>query len=243
VILALTLSLVLAGAAQDASSQAKPTLERAQSAYRDGDYEGAKQLWESWLAERPAGDGRVFYNLGNCEYRLGDYPRALWRYEQAERLLGESKSLSFNLSLARRRLSVHMSHTGGLWASVRAAVASWRPATWFWLGAVLQGLGLVVLWRVFSRPTRLRVTLVVLLLVPGSLAVARSRSMDLSAPRGVVVLADRTALRAEPREELDAVTWLNAGVRARFLAETPDWLRVRVGDREGWIPRDRGGVF
>ena len=142
-----------------------------------------------------------------------------------------------------RRLSVDVSDTGGLWASVWTSVASWRPATWFELGVALELLGLLALWAAFSRTTRLRVALSALLIAAGSLAVVESQSSRFFEPQGVIVLADRTQLRAEPRSELEAVTWLGAGVRAHFLAETSDWLRVRVGGREGWIRRDRGGVF
>ena len=45
----------------------------ADSLYLQTDYIGAMKLYEEQLKETPS--ARLYYNLGNCHYRLNNYPK------------------------------------------------------------------------------------------------------------------------------------------------------------------------
>ncbi|MFQ5503810.1 MAG: hypothetical protein ACE5F1_03315 [Planctomycetota bacterium] len=218
-------------------------LASARAARLRGDYQTARRHYGELLGEGSDADGRLEYNLGNCEYRLGNFARALWRYEQARRQLGDREELVFNRSLALRRLGIDTGEGEGLLESVRQSLSELGGGTWFWIGLGLDALALCLLWRGLVGGGRTRVLLALLLLLPAGYTLLHSLGIDEKAPRGVVILEDQTDLRAEPRAELPALRVLNAGLRARYVSGTPDWLRIRVGEREGWVPRERAGVY
>ena len=54
-------------------------------------------------------------------------------------------------------------------------------------------------------------------------------------PGRAIVLAQHTEVVAEPRDGMDAVLKLRAGVTVEVLGEGPTWSRVRVGERDGYV--------
>jgi hypothetical protein len=63
-----------------------------------------------------------------------------------------------------------------------------------------------------------------------------------SRPARGVVLAPKSALVAEPRKGLPAVAELRAGVTVEVLGRGPEWTRVRVGERSGYVPAPELGI-
>ena len=228
------------GSSQAGAGQADPAA-RAEAAYRAGDYKAAQAAYRELLARAP--DARVEYNLGNCAFRLSDYARALWRYERARRVLGDRKEIAFNRSLAIRRLGFIDASEVGLAEQGRRWIERWSALQWWGLGIVVELLGLGLLaWGIRRRGTGTMLvasSLVVLGLAAGS----RALSVDDDRVLGVVVLKDGTALRSEPRAELAATLQLGAGAQLRYLASSPGWVRVRIGERDGWIPREAAGLW
>ena len=64
-----------------------PELTSAEQAYRGGDYAKGAEQYQTVLS-RGLASGEIYYNLGNCYYKLGQYGRAILNYKRAERLLG-----------------------------------------------------------------------------------------------------------------------------------------------------------
>ena len=214
----------------------------AEAAYRAGDYEKAKQSWTAMLAEH-AGDGRLEYNLGNCEYRLGNPARALWRYERAQRVLGADERVRFNLNLAQRALGLERPARASLWAAVATSFRRLTVGEFFVVGLVLEVLGLLMLLLGMRKRARGIILTAVLLLLVGISSLVRAATMDPQRILGAIVLEDHSALRAEPRDELDAVLQLGAGVRAEYRAASPGWVKLRVKNREGWMRREQLGLY
>ncbi|MFW5548300.1 MAG: tetratricopeptide repeat protein, partial [Bacteroidales bacterium] len=74
----------------------------ADSLYLQKDYIGAMKGYEAQLKETPS--ARLFYNLGNCHYRLNNYPKAVLNYERCLKLDPSCKDAQFNLDLIRTKL-------------------------------------------------------------------------------------------------------------------------------------------
>jgi SH3-like domain-containing protein len=58
----------------------------------------------------------------------------------------------------------------------------------------------------------------------------------LSGVRTALVLDDMVPLRSQPRVESGALAMLEQGVVARIVQSTPDWARLQVEGRRGWVP-------
>lgn len=216
--------------------------EAAEEAYRRGDYARAKELWTALLEQRGA-DGRLEYDIGNCEYRLEDYARALWRFERAARALGGDERVRFNLSLAERKLGLQSDEATSFFADARAKVRRLDRGDWFTCGLGLEVVGVLLLAFSLRRRAFVLAGVAALLTVLGAASLVRAATLDPDRILGVVVLEEDTPVRGEPREELDSILRLGAGVRAEFVAKSPGWVRLRIRDREGWVQRGSVGLY
>ena len=221
---------------------AQSRADAAEAAYRAGEYQKAKDLWSAMLVERGV-DGRLEYDIGNCCYRLGDYARALWRYERAARVLGGDERVRFNLALAERKLGLDSRESSSFFADARARVRRLNRGDWFVYGLGLEILGLVLLVVSLRRRSTLWIVFSGLVALVGAAGLVRAATLDADRVLGIIVLEEGTAVRGEPRAELDSILRLGAGVRAEYIAKSPGWVRLRIRDREGWVARENVGLY
>jgi len=239
--------LVLALTAGLLAQGPQDLIQTAEQAYRKGQYEEATRGYESLLAKGYERDGRLHYNLGNCAFRLRRYSQALLQFERSLRMLGPREEIRFNRDLCLDRLGMAGRDREGLLSSLRRRLASFGPSTWFQLGLALEAVGLLLLWLTLRRRTWPRLAATLLLLLLGGLAQYRSLQATDQATVGIVVLDDRTALRSEPRKDLEPTLFLPSGQRANYLEGSESWLKIRVstpsGDKTGWVQNPRVGLY
>ena len=80
------------------SARATPTdslTHAAEQAYIAGDHQQALGLYEALNTEFTS--AALLYNIGNCHFKLGDYPQAILHYERALRLDPGSEEVHVNL--------------------------------------------------------------------------------------------------------------------------------------------------
>lgn len=86
-------------------------LHKADSAYKTKNYTEAIALYNQSLnnIEKQAIDNSlkstVFYNIGNCYYRLKDYAHAILYYQRSLRLDPANKDAAFNLELTQTKIT------------------------------------------------------------------------------------------------------------------------------------------
>lgn len=79
----------------------KSLADSAVSAYSRGDYNTAILKYQQ-IFEQGYHSSGMYYNLGNCYYKLGQYPRAILNFERALRLDAQNEDAAFNLQMAQR---------------------------------------------------------------------------------------------------------------------------------------------
>lgn len=238
-LLALLLLVLLAPAprAQDAGGDFALGVE----AYRRSDHAEARARWQAALAA-PLSDvarARVYQNLGNAHWRLGEERAAVACYQAALELDGRNAAARTNLELARARLGLAPERAGGL-AGVLARLRGWVPRD----AARELVLGLLVLWilalaldlAVGGSRGRAALGLASALVVLGALPwLAWTLAEVPAAPLAVVSSAPAT-LRAEPLDVREAIGELAPLERVEKLDELPGWVRVERADGlRGWV--------
>ncbi len=86
------------------------SLSNAQKAYKAKDYAQAARFYEACLRqEQKAANeeqaAEICYNLGNCFYRMKEYPRAVLYYQRALKIKPENEDAVFNLQLTQAKLA------------------------------------------------------------------------------------------------------------------------------------------
>ena len=225
--------LALAALSRPAAAQQAPDTTAAVAAYRAGDYRAAEAAFAR--AFDATGDRRLWRARGNCFFRLGDLPRALWAYESAALGTPRDAELLANRQLVRTRLELPVD-AGGFVAELTAlrdrltpverllacalcmAIAAglfvfgWRRIGLRWIGALvlLPGLWLAVeqLWLAPARP-----------------------------PVGIAL--QKVAVVSEPRAGLEPIATVRAGVALPVLGgDQGAFVRIAVEGRSGYVPRE-----
>ena len=76
-----TLTMLLVATLYAAGADAQTLIDRANEAYRNGDYAQAAELYEQ-SGEQDGTSAAYFYNLGNAYYKSGVDQRAILKYER-----------------------------------------------------------------------------------------------------------------------------------------------------------------
>jgi tetratricopeptide (TPR) repeat protein len=194
------------------------------------------------LVEKGLRNGKLYYNIGNVYYRLGDIGRAIVNYRRAEQYSKTDPNLEQNLNfvLSQRADKIEekqkdkMLKTLFFWhydlsAAVRALVFAVFYSA-FWIFLVLR------LYR--ARPWihwGLGITLTVFLLLTGSLVVdhyGQSRNKA-----GVLVAAETVARKGDGRTYQPSFAEpLHAGTEFSLLEERGKWRFVELQDgRRTWV--------
>lgn len=104
--LAMFLSVSLNAQTDDSVLQ---NLSQANEMYRQGQYSDAAKIYEEIL--RRGVSAELYYNLGNCYYKIDEIGRAILNYERALRLNPRFKDASYNLKIAESKIVDNVNST------------------------------------------------------------------------------------------------------------------------------------
>lgn len=211
-----------------------PALVESISAYRAKDYATAEAGFAAVFAA--TGDRRCWQAIGNCHFRRGDLPRALWAYECARLGLPRDAELLANLQLVRQRLQLEAAPPGML-ADLAILRDRLLPGERLWLLAFLMSGSAALVWlgwrRVGCR------WLAVILLAP-AVWLALDLGVWLPARPPLAIAGQELSLVAEPSRDLPALATVRAGKEVLVLGSAlGSFVRVRVGERVGYVESAR----
>lgn len=203
---------------------------RARQVYDEGRYEEALAIYDALALDYPRMP-EVHFNRGNTLARLGRVGPAIAAFERARLLAPRDPDIRANLKFLRERAALPAPESSWLEKALNlASPLEWRyiaVAGW-WLGA----LGLSLGWLLTSPPRWLRSIGLALLLCAAVAAFVSFKLRRLS----TAVAIENTTVRFAPLPDATPHFEAPAGFRLRVLERQGDWLRVREGNREGWLP-------
>lgn len=205
-------------------------VDPAVTAYRAGDYDTAKVTWLAAIdaAGSRAERARLAYNLGNTAFRSGNVPEAVGWYTASLALVPRDADTWASLELARTEAGLEPADRGDLRATVRRVMTSVSLAESEWI--VLGCLGLLalcltgealrggVVWR---RSALAALALCAVVSMPWGWNLVREGR------RPMLVVADGTAARSEPRPDAKRLRELALGAEVERLDGLPGWTQVR----------------
>jgi len=240
----------------DLFSQAKEFFRQANDV-AGADPEKAKDLYrkaamrfERIASEGGIHNGRLYYNVGNAYFRLGDLGRAILYYRRAELFIPDDANLRQNLSYARSKCVDKIPEKQQ--TKILKTLFFWHydlaPKTQLSLFAVcFMVLCVSASVRIFTRRAVLTWCLVISAiggtLFFGSLltdVVTQGRN-----PSGVIVASEVVARKG------DGLTYdpsfkspLHAGTEFDLIEDRSDWWHIELSDgRRCWIPDKAGAII
>ena len=244
--LAIAMFSLSAANATDSRVEADAEWQRALEAYSKGDFGVARDALER-VVELGFGSSKVYYNLGNAYYKLGQQSEQAFEYGELGRaVLNYRRALRIDPSDAdvRYNLDIAIDHTNdaeplpqgalsSMWAAVRGIMSSNGWAVLSVIELVLA-LALTLLLRKVAFFVAITLLCAFLLSVVLSLS-QRTKAQD--DELAVVVCNSLTSVHASPDNMSKVIRQPSQGVTVRVLRNHGEWSEIEFADGEkGWIP-------
>jgi tetratricopeptide (TPR) repeat protein len=207
---------------------------KANQAYGEARYGEAAAGYQE-LVRSGNWNATIFYNLGNAQYRLGDFGQAILNYERALALDPRHPEADANLRLARdeaRALELRRN-----WIERYAAMGTVKQ----WSIAAAAGFWLALFMAVIPARKRAaaRASLVGLGVVACGVSVLAIATLE-NGPSGkalAIVTGKNVTARIATADSAQTVLVLPAGSEIKLLSERGDWIYAELpNDQHGWIP-------
>lgn len=235
-VLLLSISFLLAGNLDE-------LFKEANDAYRAEKYQDAISLYKNILSQG-YDHSELYYNLGNCYFRLNQIGQAMLYYEKARKLNPNDADLKYNLELAGLKVvdRVELPPRFFLftwWDTLKDYFSLNKLAILIILLFNFSILCLII--RMFLKSGKFRTLLVSLTSVTGLLFVLFAYIFILrvndfrNKPEGIILSPSVTVLSA-PDENSTDVFILHEGVKVALEEQRDSWVKISLVDgKTGWI--------
>lgn len=216
---------------------------KANQLYKSAKFEEAAKVYES-IEKQGLQSADLYYNIGNCYYKLSKVAPSIYYYEKALKLNpGHSDALS-NLTFAKRmtidiveelpktflqRFSINIiqKFSFDTWA-IFAVIASFLTAIFF-------------LVYYFSTTSKLKLVLFnasilafFIVLVCGFFAIKNYETIKNT--RVAVIFSAAVDVKNAPTIDGEEVFELHEGTKVYILDELDNWVKIKLADgKEGWM--------
>ena len=212
--------------------------------YEAGDYRKALESYAG-IAAMGYESGPLYFNMGNCYYKLGEVGQAILHYERAARLIPGDEDLEINLSLARLKVVDQIPELPRFRLLVlleRLVFYFPRNALWIlmWSSyAVLASAWILkLLWHRARRFSGKIIWAGALLVILSSLCLAGQIRRERESSEAIILAQEARAVSA-PGEEGIQVFTLHEGTKVRIQEVSGSWVEALLADGNvGWLKAD-----
>ena len=220
------------------------TKEKADSLYAAEHYQEAAKQYEALLKQGVSSD--LYYNLGNCYYRMDDITRAVLNYERAQLLSPGDRDIRLNLQMARSKTidkivpESEMFFVTWYHSLVNLmSVDGWaRMALVSLVIAIILALAYLFSDRIWLRKVGFFVGLLFLVVFALSNLLAYQQKQALVERSGAIVIRSAATVKSTPANNGTDLFILHEGTKVTITDNTmKEWCEIRVADgKEGWLP-------
>ncbi len=224
---------------------------QANDAYQQQEYTRAADLYKQILSRGYEGK-EVYYNLGNCYYRLGETGLSVLYYEKALKLDPNDPDIRHNLDLARMRVVDRVEMPPRFfvfeWWDLLKNFYSVGQLTRIVAGLFILSILLLVFW-LFIRRDRIRRLVLTFSIICGIATVFWSYILIVQARsvvnhREAIVLVPNVTVMSAPEEGGTDVFILHEGVKVHLDEQRGDWVQISLPDgKTGWMKYEALGII
>src|SRR6478752_6354144 len=132
---------------------AKDEFDKANNLYRNNQFELAAKAYESILKEKKH-SAELYFNLGNCYYKMNKVAPAIFNYEKALLLSPNDKAVQNNLKFAKKMQIDEIKEvpTVGFSKIISGFTSQFHYDTWAWIAVAISGVFLLFFLGYYFSP-------------------------------------------------------------------------------------------
>lgn len=219
------------------------SFEKGNKSYQKGNYKEAIVHYERILKDKKQ-SAELYFNLGNCYYKLNKVAPAIYNFEKALLLNPNDKDIQNNLKFAQKLQIDDIKEVPkvGFNRVIQDFISSNHFNTWAWIAVVMSFLFLLffVIYY-FGETTLLKRTFFIgmILTIFGiilsvSSAIFEKANYDNDQP--AIVFAEITAVKTEPNGNATTAFTLHEGTKVYVYETVDNFKKIELSDgKKGWI--------
>ena len=224
---------------------AQTAFDKGNNLYQKGNYQEAITVYES-VVNSGQQSAELYFNLGNCFYKLNKVAPAIFNFEKALLLNPNDTEIQNNLSFAQKMTIDEVVEVPkvGFAKIIRDFTSSYHYDTWAWIAIVFSVLFLgCFAGYYFSNTTMLKrvfftAMIFVLLFAIMSIFAGFFEKNQNNNDRPAIVFATITSVKSEPKSSAQDAFVLHAGTKVFVLESLNNYKKIQLLDlKQGWIEK------
>ena len=217
--------------------------QNGNTAYNAGQFEKALILYKKIL-ESGEHSAALYFNIGNCYYRLNNVAESIFFFEKAKKLNPFDEDISINSAFAQNMAidAVEMLPISQVTKFKDSLVELFNQEGWALVLILLSWL-LVIFWGLYLKnktPLFKRVffvsTILTALFLASSVSISVIKSADEAATTYGILFNEKIEVWAEPNTRAEGLFILHEGTKVQLLDALQEWQKIRIANgSEGWI--------
>lgn len=225
---------------------AQPATEiykHANQLYKANQFDSAAASYEKILAQGYK-TTEVYYNLGNCYYKLNNIGKSILCYERAANLAPKDEDIEHNLKLANTRAIdkiVPVPQLGVIqwWNNFIASNSSGGWGTYAMVLAWLALICFIAYLFTTLRTTSLVFGFIFIALSLSCMLFAFKQSSKEQDSNSAILMVANTSVKSAPDANGNDIFMLHEGVKFQVLDCVTDWCKIRLADgKVGWLEKN-----
>ncbi len=187
--------------------------KQAEEFYREGKYNEAAEIYRKLRASGME-SAILYYNLGNCYYKLGENTQAILNYERALLLDPSDASARYNLKMAQQAIVDKIEVLPELF-----------PVRWYKGFVGIKKTGFVV-------------GIIVFFLTVGTMFFAMQQDKKVTDREYAIITTPSVTVKGAPDNSGTSLFLIHEGLKVRVIGQLGDWYNIRMADgNEGWVAK------
>lgn len=214
----------------------------AAAAYTAGDYASALENYKNIESFSLCSD-ELYYNIGNCHYKMGDNSRAILYYEKCLKINPSHKDALNNVTLARQftldKIEVVPDFILVQW--LEDIMFSCSADAWAWIAlgfgllVVILLLGFKFLPALGARKASFVFACIFFALTLGAVSFSLCEKADAMHYDEAIMIQPVSSVKSSPGDAGKSIFVLHEGTKVEVLDNLGDWTLIQISDgRQGW---------
>ena len=222
---------------------AQTAFDQANSLYKKGQYQAAIESYENVFRSKKQ-SAELYYNLGNCYYKLNKVAPAIYNFEKALLLNPNDTDIQNNLRFAQKRQidDIKVIPKVGFSKLLSDITSRHHYDVWAWFAVGFAGLFLGFFLAFYfikqTLPKRLFFTAMMIsfLAILICVAAALSSKSNFDNDQPAIVFAEVISVKTEPKSTSPDSFILHEGTKVFVLESADSWKKIELTDgKKGWI--------
>ncbi len=218
-------------------------IEKAATFYKNNNFKAAVEVYESAIKSQGE-SAELYYNIGNCYYKLNETALSILNYERALRIRPHFDDAKNNLELARAKVVDNIIYTPDFFIKewLETLVRVLLPDSWFYISVSFFIISLLTIFLfLFSRSRTTRRISFYLGVLGFSItvvtfALSGIRKNQMLNHNDAIIITGVVVVKSAPDKSGTDLFQLHEGTKVKVKGSLGEWSEISIGNGDkGWI--------